>query len=260
MENIRKYGNAPFTVAVLHGGPGAAGEMAEVARGLASAYGILEPLFTAESVEGQVEELKDVIKKEAEGPVVLVGFSWGAMLGYIFCAGHQPMVKKLIMVGSGPFEDKYAAGIMNTRLGRLDDKEKEELLTIIDLLQDSSIDNKNVLMTRMGKLIEKADSFDPVQNAGNETTVKFNIYNKVWPQASELRKSGALIDLGKHITCPVTAVHGEYDPHPAEGVKTPLEQVIKNFKFIMLEKCGHRPWAELQAKNMFFEILLDELE
>ncbi len=46
MTNIRKYGNPPFSVAVIHGGPGAPGEMAPVARELSSRWGVLEPLQT----------------------------------------------------------------------------------------------------------------------------------------------------------------------------------------------------------------------
>src|SRR5215467_3183039 len=57
VENHRTYGSAPYTVAVVDGGPGAAGEMAPVARELAGDRGILEPLQTATSLEGQVEEL-----------------------------------------------------------------------------------------------------------------------------------------------------------------------------------------------------------
>jgi len=34
MENPRKYGNRPYEVALVHGGPGAAGEMAPVAKEL----------------------------------------------------------------------------------------------------------------------------------------------------------------------------------------------------------------------------------
>lgn len=33
MKNLRKYGKSPFSIAVLHGGPGTPGEMALVARG-----------------------------------------------------------------------------------------------------------------------------------------------------------------------------------------------------------------------------------
>lgn len=52
MENLRIYGQSPFTLAVIHGGPGAGGEMAPVARELASARGVLEPIQTATSLEG----------------------------------------------------------------------------------------------------------------------------------------------------------------------------------------------------------------
>lgn len=47
MQNLWIWGKAPFTVAVIHGGPGAGGEMAPVARKLACDYGVLEPIQTA---------------------------------------------------------------------------------------------------------------------------------------------------------------------------------------------------------------------
>jgi hypothetical protein len=40
MKNLRKYGKPPFSVAVIHGGPGAGGEMAPVAWELASDCGV----------------------------------------------------------------------------------------------------------------------------------------------------------------------------------------------------------------------------
>ncbi len=61
MPNLRKYGNKPFKLAVIHGGPGAPGEMAPVARELSSIMGVLEPLQTATSLEGQVQELHNVL-------------------------------------------------------------------------------------------------------------------------------------------------------------------------------------------------------
>ena len=80
MTNLRTYGTAPYTVAVLHGGPGAAGQMAPVARRLADEHGILEPLQTAATIDGQVEELRHVIDKNGEPPVTLIGSSWGGYL------------------------------------------------------------------------------------------------------------------------------------------------------------------------------------
>ena len=44
MNKFRLYGKSPFDVVVVHGGPGAGGEMSPVARELASERGVLEPL------------------------------------------------------------------------------------------------------------------------------------------------------------------------------------------------------------------------
>ncbi len=54
MRNLRKYGRAPYTVAIVHGGPGAPGDMAPVARELSTTYGVLEPLQTEETLNGQI--------------------------------------------------------------------------------------------------------------------------------------------------------------------------------------------------------------
>lgn len=94
MANLRKYGKAPFEVVVVHGGPGAAGEMAPVARKLVSICGVLEPLQTVASLKAQVEELKTVLEKNADFPVTLIGFSWGAWLSFIFTANYPEFVKK----------------------------------------------------------------------------------------------------------------------------------------------------------------------
>ena len=118
MKNLRIYGNAPYKIAVIHGGPGAAGEMAPVAHELSSGWGVLEPIQTAASIEGQIKELKTVLEKNGDIPVTLIGFSWGAWLGFIFTANHPSFVKKLILIGSGPFEPKYTSIIERIRLGR----------------------------------------------------------------------------------------------------------------------------------------------
>src|SRR5690348_11988050 len=116
MINIRTYGKAPYQIAVIHGGPGAPGEMAPVARALSSLCGILEPLQTKAILKEQLEELKTILKENAHLPLTLIGHSWGAMLSYIFTAHNPSFVKKLILISSGVFEAQYASNIMQTRL------------------------------------------------------------------------------------------------------------------------------------------------
>jgi pimeloyl-ACP methyl ester carboxylesterase len=57
----------------------------------------------------------------------------------------------------------------------------------------------------------------------------------------------------------VVAIHGDYDPHPADGINIPLSNALPDFRFVLLEHCGHYPWIEWQAQVKFYEILVEEL-
>ena len=259
MNKLRTYGKAPFNVAVIHGGPGAAGEMTPVARELASDWGVLEPLQTAASLKGQIEELRTVLENNGVLPVTLIGFSWGAWLSFIFAANYPAMVKKLILIGSGPFEETYAAGIQGTRLNRLGEKDRAEAKYLIRVLDNPVAENKSTAFARFGVLLSKADAYDPIMPESVVIDYQADIFQSVWKDAAELRMGGKLLELGKHIKCPVFAIHGDYDPHPAEGVKEPLSAVLRSFRFVLLRNCGHMPWIERQARDRFYEIIKQEL-
>lgn len=259
MRNLRKYGKPPYAAAVIHGGPGTSGEMAPVARELSSDWGILEPLQTASSVDGQIQELRNALAGNGNLPVVLIGWSWGAWLSFIFAAYYPSFVKRLILVGSGPYKEKYAAEIIKTRLNRLNEEERTELQILEKPLNDPIVKNKNPLFTRLGELFNKTDSYDPLDFETKSIKAQFDIYQSVWGEAVKLRQSGYLLKIGKQIQCPVVAIHGDYDPHPYRGVKEPLSRTISDFNFILLKQCGHRPWIEKSAGERFFEILKEEL-
>ena len=259
MKNLRIYGNSPYNTAVIHGGPGAPGEMAPVAHELSTLGGILEPLQTATTIEGQIEEIQDIATKHSVPPLTLIGWSWGAWLTFIFAAQNPALVKKLILIASGPFEEKGAQNIMKIRLNRLSEEERAKTLLLINALEDPAMANKDGVLMRLGKLISIADSYDPIPHKSQILECRYDIYQSIWGQATKLRSSGLLLDYGNKIQCPVVAIHGDFDPHPAEGVRRPLGRILKDFRFILLEKCGHTPWIERMAKDRFYELLRNEL-
>lgn len=259
MRNPRKYGVAPYNIIVIHGGPGAPGEMAPVAKELSSNYCVLEPLQTKFNIGDQIKELKLMLDENSRKPVTLIGWSWGAWLAFIFTAKYPKYVKKLILVGSGPFEEKYAHNIMKTRLERLNNNDKEKLNSLMKSLNDPKDKSKKILIKCFEKLISKADSYQPIPHKDMVLKFQQDIYQKVWKEATKLRSTKKLIQYGEKIQCPVIAIHGNYDPHPFEGVRIPLSRTVKNFKFFLLNNCGHCPWYEKLAKNKFYEILKSEL-
>ncbi len=260
MKNLRKYGNKPFHIAVIHGGPGAPGEMAPVAREISSIQGVLEPLQTATTIERQILELKEILEKNGNLPITLIGFSWGAMLSFIFTATYQSFVKKLILISSGAYEEKYAVKIMESRLSRLRDKKKKKVLSLLEIINNPAIEDKNTPMARLGTLISQVDSYDLLPHDNEILEYQYDIYQSIWEEARELRRGGRLLELGKRIRCPVVAIHGDYDPHLSQGIKEPLSRILENFKFILLEKCGHYPWLERSARDRFYSILKNEIQ
>ena len=257
-KNVNVYGNAPYSVVVVHGGPGAPGGMAPVARELSSTCGTLEPLQTAMSVEGQIRELHELLQEYGSTPVTLIGHSWGVWLSYFVAARYPQSVKKLILVGSGPFEEKYVSRIVETRMGRLSAKERTRFHEIMKALDDPDNRDKTLLF-ELGDLISRTDHSDPMPSTDERVEVQQNIFQSVWQEAKELRKSGELLEIGRSIECPVIALHGDHDPHPFEGVEKPLSHTLMDFRFVLLERCGHEPWIEKHASNRFYRIVKREL-
>jgi len=258
LETIRKYGKPPFRIGLLHGGPGAAGELQPVAVNLAADFGILELLQTAKSVGGQIAELHNQLTSSAALPVILVGYSWGAWLGFMFAAQYPDLVKKLILISAGAFESQSENDLMSIRLSRLNRHDRKAAELLISAINSGNADNETLRC--FGKLMTIADSY-AYQPGNNEAVeVDWIIFRSVWSEAARLRVTNELINCADRIKCPVVAIHGDYDPHPVDGVERPLSRRLQDFKLIRIEKCGHIPWRERHAKDSFFEILRSELD
>jgi len=259
MTTVRKWGHGPYAVAVIHGGPGAPGEVAPVARELSAVTGILEPFQTATTLDGQVQELRSILLEHGKVPVTLVGFSWGAYLSFMLAARYPALVKKLVLVGSPPFEEEYAASVTQTRMTRLSKKDQAQAQALLAQLADPATSDKNALLAQLGSLLAHADTFDPSHAMDEGFHCQYDVFRGVWDEACELRKKQILTQMAKAISCPVVAIHGDWDPHPAEGVNDPLARLLPDFRFVLIEKCGHRPWIERNAAENFYKILVAEI-
>jgi pimeloyl-ACP methyl ester carboxylesterase len=260
MKTVRKWGHGPFSLAVIHGGPGAPGEVAPVARELSAVRGVLEPFQAATTLDGQVQELRSILEEDGQVPVTLVGFSWGAFLSWMTAARYPALVKKLILVSSPPFEESYSGSITRTRLDRLNTPERTEAKTLIGQMEDPAVHDKDPVLARLGVLLSHADAYDPGSFPDEAFHSQYQVFRGVWDEACDLRRNGVLTQMAHAIRCPVIAIHGDYDPHPANGVNEPLSRECTDFRFILLKKCGHRPWIERNASDAFYEALVREIK
>ncbi len=265
MRHLRTHGDPPYHAAVIHGGPGARGSVAPVARELVRTHGVLEPLQTEHTIGGQVRELADILRDHADGPATLIGHSWGAWLAWIVAARHPNLVAKLILVGSGPFEAHYAEQIMPARLARLSESERAEFDSLIPLFSNPDAPGRDEAMSRIGGLIGQADTYAPLPPEPEPDPIDGDsaAFAGIWPAAAEMRASGELLALARDVRCPVVAIHGDHDPHPYDGVREPLERALADspaaFRPVLLEKCGHEPWRERHAREAFYAAVRGEL-
>jgi pimeloyl-ACP methyl ester carboxylesterase len=258
--NVRKYGKAPYGVAVLHGGPGAPGYMAPVARELGRTLGVLEPLQTKGSLHGQIEELRCQLASHADLPVVLIGSSWGAVVALFLAAGYKEMVDKLILVGSAVFDAANSSQIEARRLERLTRENRQRYETITGEMERASGDKRRSLMKEWGEILFDTDVYDPLTRDLEVMEHQYEVLHSVWSDFVALRdQPGSLKSEFSKIGLPTVVIHGEYDPHPIEGIRPFLEDCLRRVRFHILPECGHYPWVEKRARERFFDILRSEL-
>lgn len=260
---VRKYGNEPFEVAVIHGGPGAFGSVACIAKELSKTFGVIEPIQSKYTIPDLITELHEQIGSVTKNSTTLIGHSWGAWLIILFAKDYPDMVKQLVLVSSGPFKKEYINMIAERRLKNLSEEESKLFLKSLEQLNDKTFIEKDAALCVLGRLAEKADNYDIIE-IQDDTEDSFatggEMYASIWPQADKLRSSGELFNSLKEIKCPIVIIHGEFDSHPVEGVIEPLREQRVSFETHILSQCGHSPFKEKFAKEQFYNILYDTIQ
>ncbi|MCL2421362.1 MAG: alpha/beta hydrolase [Defluviitaleaceae bacterium] len=260
---IRKYGNEPFKIAIVHGGPGACGSVACIGKKLSKSFGVIEPIQTKYSIPDLIDELHKQVDSSTNKPITILGHSWGAWLVILFAAKYPELVKQIILVGSGPFKNEYVGQIMQRRLNRLSKSDAELFQHFLSQLKNNSIANKDEILEKLGALAEKSDSYDILDVQDNEIEslpIDGQMYSSIWPQAVNMRSNGTLAHALNELKCPVVVIHGEYDSHPVEGVVDPLNDSGVTFETYILPKCGHEPFREKFAYENFYQIVIEIIQ
>ena len=229
MDMVRTYGSAPYRAMVLHGGPGAPGCAAGLCRGLQErGISVLEHLQQGRTAEVLMQEMLSLLDRFHVEKIIVVGHSYGAWLALLFAQKHPQRVKRVVIIGCGPLEEQYLPQLAETRRMR-----KEQGL--------ADTDNYCALPGSSGDMLY----FDREQHIS------------LMDEMSGLRKGGKLLEIALDIPVRITAIHGEYDPHPVEAMR--VLEGLPGFMLHVLDKCGHDPWKERYAQEEFFEVLMREI-
>jgi len=257
---VRTYGHEGPPVAVLHGGPGAAGSAAELARDLAPHCRVLEPLqrHSGEvplTVAQHVSDLAEILRE----PVTLVGSSWGAMLGLSFTTAHPELVRSLVLVGCGTYDqasrDAYHT-IMDERLGPVGRERKAQLEHQMSETTDPH--ERDLILAQIGNLDEYAQAFDLMQTS-DYIAIDAAGHTETWKDVLRLQDEGVEPAAFSTIVCPVLMLHCDTDPHPGRSTHETLRRFIPQIEYRELPQCGHEPWLERWGREPFLEELRQRL-
>ena len=253
---MRIYGSSGPQVLVLHGGPGAAGYMAPVARGLADRFRILEPWQRrgggeALTVARHVADLHELIL--GLGPGVrpaLVGSSWGAMLALAYAASHSECAGPLVLVGCGTFDEVARARFLANVNARTDDA----LQCRLEGLR-SEFPEPDERLATLGQLLLPLFSCDLATTDLEIASCDARGHRETMADMLRQQDGGHYPAAFSAITAPVLMLHGALDPHPGALIRDSLAPHLPQLEYHEWERCGHYPWLEWEVREEFFSRL-----
>lgn len=261
MIQTRRCGAAGPTVVLLHGGPGAPGYMAPVARRLCGQFRVIEPfqrIGTEQSpltVARHVADLSAVIEANCpnEKPL-LVGHSWGAMLALAWAAEYSDRAAALVLIGCGTFDTASREQMRVIRQQRMSRHVFRRLQERIDAAA-----NPDQRLKLQGKLMMQVDSYG-LGHVDDEVVFYDALgHEQSWQDMMRLQQEGVYPAAFKSIRIPVLMLHGSQDPHPGPMIRDSLKQVLPQLEYVQWEHCGHYPWLEKAVREEFYGCLIQWL-
>lgn len=251
-----RYGRAGAPpVLVLHGGPGAHHDyLLPHFLDLADEFDLLfydqrgggrsktdDPAPITAQV--QVDDLERVIAELAEGPLTIVGYSWGALLALLYSidtagGSRSPVPARLALVDPAAVSRAHHT-VFEAAFARR--ANSAELLAMRAELSASGLRDTDPAAhkQRVFELSVAGYFFDPRQ-AENLTPFRVTgrVQQQVWESLGELDLAPQL----GAVRCDALVVHGRQDPIPLASSEAVAEAL--HAQLVVLDDCGHVPYVE----------------
>jgi len=194
------------------------------------------------NLNAYIEDIEALRKQLHAEKFIVVGNSWGMILGLAYAGTHPDAVRAVVTIGSGPITFEYLGVFSDNQFARLGAAELE----VRDFWKDPAR--------------ESADSDRAAFERLRAATVAY-FYNrkKALLMAAELDPK----DYNFHVPPAFLSAEGKYDFRPklktitapvlllqgrqdlaGEANIIEVQSLIKNSTLAFVDKCGHMPWLE----------------
>jgi proline iminopeptidase len=239
-----EIGDGPDLAVLLHGGPGASHDyprpqldaLAEPGRRRLYYYdqrgggrSPLDPGVKPGGWQVHVADLESVRAHLGRDKLILVGYSWGALLAMLYATEHPDRVEKLALISPAPAAMRERAAMKERMAAAMKRPAVEELRRTLDLSD------------RRVKFALAVSSYFVDPRRALELTpfvVKQGVEEAIW---SSLRDQDLRARL-QELDLPSLVVHGIDDVIPIESAEATADALAA--ELVALPRCGHVPYVE----------------
>jgi proline iminopeptidase len=194
------------------------------------------------NLNAYMEDIEALRKQLHAQKFIVVGNSWGMILGLAYAGTHPDALRAVITIGSGPITLEYLGVFSDNQNSRLGACEIE----LRDFWRDPSreaADSDRAAFERL-RAATVAYFYDRKKAVQMAAELNPNDYNFRVPPA--FLKAEGKYDIRpklKTILAPVLLLQGRQDL-AGEANVCEAHSLIKNSTLAFIDKCGHMPWLE----------------
>jgi proline iminopeptidase len=194
------------------------------------------------NLNAYMDDIEALRKQLHADKFIVVGNSWGMILGLAYAGTHPDAVRAVVTIGSGPITFEYLGVFSDNQIARLGACELEARNVWKDPAREA-VDPDRASFERL-RIAAVAYFFDRKKALQMQAELDPRDYDFRVPPA--FLKAEGKYDLRpklKTITAPVLLLQGRQD---IAGEANILEahSLITNSTVAFIEECGHMPWLE----------------
>ena len=194
------------------------------------------------NLNAYMDDIEALRKQLRADKFIVVGNSWGMILGLAYAGAHPDSVRAVVTIGSGPITFDYLGVFSDNQIARLGACELE----MRDFWKDPAREAANPDRAAFERLRIAAVAyfFDRKKALQMQAELDPKDYNFRVPPA--FLKAEGKYDFRpklKAITSPVLLLQGRQDL-AGEANIVEAHSLIKSSTLAFIDKCGHMPWLE----------------
>ena len=202
------------------------------------------PKYDASTINlnAYMEDIEALRKQLHTARLIVIGNSWGMILGLAYAGTHPDAVRAVVTIGSGPITSEYLGVFSDNQTARLGACELELREFWKDPAREATDPDRAAFeRLRAATIAYFYDRRKALQMAAELDPKDYNF--RVPPAFLSAEGKYDIRPSLKTITAPVLLLQGRQDL-AGEANICEAHTLIKNSTLAFINKCGHMPWLE----------------